>query len=102
ESRHIGRVGERIEAVVEVVRTLHLDGDWGGSVLHVMRDDDGNELVWFASRTELQVGRRYRIRGTVKRHEEYRGRKRTVLTRCRAEEVEPEREAEEAAGGAVA
>lgn len=102
ESRPIGRVGERIEAVVEVVRTLHLDGDWGGSVLHVMRDDDGNELVWFASRTELQVGRRYRIRGTVKRHEEYRGRKRTVMTRCRAEEVEIDGVYEDAAGGAVA
>ena len=39
-------------------------------------------MAWFASSEALEEGRRYRLRGTVKRHEEYRGKPRTVLTRC--------------------
>ena len=88
ESKHVGKVGEKVEVLVKVLRTMPLDGAWGITTLHIMEDREGNELVWFASTTELEEGRWYRLRGRVKKHDEYRGRKRTVLTGCRAEELE--------------
>lgn len=86
--RVVGQIGERIEVTVRVVRKLYLDGDWGGTTMHVFEDEEGNELVWYASTADLDEGEWYRIRGTVKRYAEYRGRVRTVLTRCTGEKLE--------------
>lgn len=52
--------------------------------IHKMLDDAGNALVWFASREGgLEQGRRYRIKATVKSHEDDpKWGKQTVLTRA--------------------
>ena len=51
--------------------------------------EDGACLVWKASNTELargDVGKKYDIKGTVKKHDEYKGAKQTLLSRCAVEE----------------
>ncbi|MFO7275342.1 MAG: hypothetical protein DIU55_010775, partial [Bacillota bacterium] len=83
--RHVGEVGKKVELEVTVMQVLTIEGRYGVSHLHVFEDREGNELVWFASSTVLEPGAIYRLTGTVKRHETYKGRPRTVLTRCKAE-----------------
>jgi len=45
-------------------------------------------IIWFASNDALDEGKWYNLTGTVKKLEVYDGIKQTILTRCRAEEVE--------------
>lgn len=83
-SRHVGRVDERREHRVTVERVVTLEGGgYGPSFLHIMRDDRGNRLVWrcTAPAKRLVAGQSYRVRATVKKHDEYRGEQQTVLTR---------------------
>jgi hypothetical protein len=51
----------------------------------------GAVLVWKSSSTELSrsdVGKKYMLTGTVKKHEEYKGCKQTIVSRCKAVEVQ--------------
>ncbi len=67
-----------------VTRVLDLDSDFGVTHLHMMQDAAGNAYKWFASSTRLEDGKLYRVEGKVKKHDEYKGIKNTVLTRCDA------------------
>jgi hypothetical protein len=85
----LGPVGARVEAKVEV-KALRAVGRnrFGDVVWHGMRDERERWVSWFASGgRRLRRGTRYRLRGTVRRHGEWRGRPVTVLTRCRAESI---------------
>lgn len=88
-SEYQGTVGEDIQVDILVEKTLTFDGSFGTTVLHIMSDDQGNRYTWFSSGTTLETAKRYTVRGTVKKHEEYKGKntnfppqKQTVLTRC--------------------
>lgn len=93
-SRHEGTLGARLEAVVTVERCIALLSDdphdqtpYGPTHLLAMRDDRGSALTWITGTRTYEVGTRIRIRGTVKRHKEYRGEALTQLTRCSVERV---------------
>jgi len=88
QSSHVGQVGERITLPVQVVRRKQLEGQFGITYMFRMLDGDGDVLVWFASNDALDEGKWYNITGTVKKLETYDGVKQTILTRCKAEEVE--------------
>jgi hypothetical protein len=61
---------------------------FGDVVWHGMRDEQDRWVSWFASGgRRLRLGTRYRLRGTVRRYGEWRGRPVTVLTRCRVESI---------------
>jgi hypothetical protein len=83
-SAFVGTVGTRGEFTVEVVNVIEYEGNWGVTRIHKMLDDAGNALVWFASREGgFAQGRRYRIKATVKAHEEDpKWGKQTVLSRA--------------------
>jgi hypothetical protein len=78
-SGHMGVVGERleIEVTVDEVRTLEF------SFLHKMHDGFGNSYTWFATKPLLRphLGKSVRIKGSVKKHDEFKGNKTTLLTR---------------------
>lgn len=80
----VGTIGARAEFTVEVVNVIEYEGNFGVTRIHKMLDDAGNALVWFASRAGgLAQGRRYRIKATVKAHEDdAKWGKQTVLTRA--------------------
>lgn len=76
--------------VTVTVRTLrYINGDYGTSTLYTLLADDGNLYKWFASSDVLgdREGARFKIIGSVKKHEEFNGVKSTVLTRCKVIET---------------
>lgn len=81
ESNFMGVEGEKleIEVMVDEVRTLD------NSYMHRFHDALGNSYTWFATKAALRgkVGQQVRIKGTVKKHDTYKGRKATILTRVK-------------------
>jgi hypothetical protein len=80
-----GVKGSRITftGIVEAIR--YIDGLYGSTTLYQVRAEDSGVVVkWFASNNALgeDTGVRVTLRGTVKEHDEYKGNKATVLTRC--------------------
>lgn len=82
DSEYQGTLGERLDLYLTVERTIELDGNYGRSTMHLMRDDCGNLYVWTTASKSWVVGSEHHIRGTVKDHRTYRNEKQTVLTRC--------------------
>jgi hypothetical protein len=80
-----GVKGSRITftGIVESIR--YIDGLYGSTTLYQVRAEDSGVVVkWFASNNALgeDTGVRVTLRGTVKEHDDYKGNKATVLTRC--------------------
>jgi len=92
ESHHVGTVGEREVFTLTVGKVVPLETAWGMSYLYLMTDAAGNDFKWFGSNANLgKVGETVTIKGTVKAHEEYKGRKQTQLTRCAAYVEKPKK-----------
>lgn len=88
-SQHVGEIKERVEfeGIVEFETTR--DGYYGLTHILKFRSTDGNLFVWFASgRQELGKGDRVGVRGTVKKHDEFRGAKQTNINRCKITKFE--------------
>lgn len=82
-SQYCGEVKQEIKAAVVVEKVIQIDGQYGTSYLHVMRGAiDGNRFKWFSSKKSLGDGWQGWLIGNVKAHEEYKGERGTVLTRC--------------------
>lgn len=82
DSEFIGNVGDRIELVLTVEKAISIDNHFGSSTLHVMKDDEGNTVVWSTSTRNWAVGSQRLVRGTVKEHKVYRNERQTWLSRC--------------------
>lgn len=84
-SQWIKSVGEKIKFVAQPVLIYSGETQWGYSYMYrfVL---DGNELVWKTG-TWLDTEIEYEVTGTIKAHNEYRGKKQTELTRCRVKEI---------------
>ena len=80
DSKHFGTVGKREVFELTVIISRWLAGAYGSYCLTKFVDDDGNIAVWFGSK-ELEVGRRYKIRATVKKHDGYNSNAQTILSR---------------------
>lgn len=89
-SQYVGQVGERLEIKGTYVRS----GSWqqrsfGGfgtdtMYIHTFKDADGNVLVWKTQNdVYLNYGEPVIVKGTVKKHSEYKDEKQTELTRCK-------------------
>ena len=89
ENKWIGSIGQRLNGLeLKVVFIKQFESEWGVSTLHKFVDEEGNSFSWFSSSKTLEMGSSYRLNGTVKKHEEYKERKTTQLTRCmKIEEV---------------
>lgn len=84
ESSHVGVIGEQVTLEVVIGRTIVCGGgQWGPSYLVKMESLNGDQLAWFASSDlDLEAGARCFVRGTVKKHDDYKGIAQTTLTRC--------------------
>lgn len=88
ESNYFGTVGKREIFELTVVGENTFDTQFGTTSLYRMRDNAGNVAVWFTSSGSLEVGKTYKIKGTVKEHKLYKDTiKQTVLSRCKIEET---------------
>jgi len=95
ESAHVGEIGARLSFRLTVVRRLTVETAYGGLTIHVLEDERGNVFVWKTGSAYLEQERTYDVKGTVKKHSDYKGRKQTELARCKATEVKidaPEQE----------
>lgn len=90
QSEWQGVIGEKIERTVTVIKRSEYGSKYGVVGIHNMQDDEGNRYTWFASSSNwLEQGKKYRILGTVKKHDDFKGLKVTVLTRVKViEELE--------------
>lgn len=85
-SDYYGVVGKRYKGIAATVNRVIDCGEnaYGPVVLIGFLDTDGNEFSWFTNSTRnLVVGDSVSLTGTVKKHNEYRGVKQTILTRCK-------------------
>ncbi len=91
-SAYFGEVGKRAEYTLTIVNRVDIPGDWGTTRLYIMVDPAGNRAKTFASRllwkelpgggTEgAELGDTWRVKATVKAHEEYKGVAYTNLSR---------------------
>lgn len=81
ESQYVGVVGNRPEMTVTVEAVISCPTQYGTSGLHIMRDQVGNRITWFASSNWLTVGSSYRVKATIKKHEIYKEQKQTAVSR---------------------
>lgn len=82
-NQYFGTVGERgalPELTIQFKQTI--DGTYGYTYLIKFEDTDGNAFVWFSSKDVGNVGDKFKFKGTVKGHQDYQGRKQTIITRC--------------------
>ena len=87
-----GDVKQRLDFNVTVVGIRYIEGYYGTIELHKMVDDKGRTLTWFANtRANMEKGCKYKIKGTVKKLDEYKDWKQTVLSRVKVlEEIKSE------------
>lgn len=86
-SRHIGMPGQKLSAVVTIERVIPLPSPHGRGVLHLvlMRDAQGNRVVWRASACPDDIslrgeGRSLEAQFKVKAHGAYKGSAQTKVT----------------------
>ena len=116
-SEYVGEVKDKIDITVEIIKELEIESKYGCSTMYLMRDDDSNIFVWYSSgkglcvseeaewgkHTSVKKGKYYidlypdegdkvRIKGTIKGHKEYKGKKQTLITRCKLIEIVKEKE----------
>lgn len=90
-SEYVGNIGERITVQVNVLDQKFIDNDWGGTYLITMRQvGTGNIIKWFASNPQVDDDTSdeavFTLVGTVKNHEDWKGHRQTLVTRCKVKE----------------
>lgn len=83
ESNWLGEVGEKLTLNLTVTNVRIIPGGYGDTTMITFMDDKGNVVLWYASSNpSVQVNEKVQIKGTVKKLDEFKGTKQTVLTRC--------------------
>lgn len=83
-SKHLGAEGDRmVFENLTVLSAFQREGDFGITTILKFEDADGNVLTWFASGCpSYQKGDKVTLKATVKKHDEYRGVKQTIINRA--------------------
>lgn len=85
-SEHVGQPKDKLDLTVRITSIRYIPGDYGTTTLYTLVSDDHRVFKWFSTSAalgETADDTLYKIRGTVKGHDEYGGMKSTVLTRCK-------------------
>lgn len=87
-SEYVGNIGDKITATVMLVGIYkyktHFTYYGETNYIYKFVDENGNTLVWkTAAWQDVEEGKTYSIKGTIKEHSEYKGDKQTTLTRCK-------------------
>jgi len=86
----IGAEGQRLPiGKVTVLSVTERETEFGINYLYKFIDEAGNRITWFASTDQyLQTGDACIIaKATVKKHSEWAGRKETLISRAKIEEI---------------
>jgi hypothetical protein len=82
-SSWVGYQGERKTFSVTIERIISTSSEWGNSYLHSTKDEDGNVITFFNGNKLGEEGEIVTITGTVKKRDDYKGIKQTVLNRVK-------------------
>ena len=101
EVEYYGAVGDKFELTLTFDKSFCFEGAYGFTYIHLFHDDEGHQFKWSSSNgtykveydktadfggieyCEFEIGHKYLMKGTVKAHNEYKGVKQTVITRCK-------------------
>lgn len=87
KSEYQGEVGDKLEIQCSSFKCIStFDNMYGTTWLYKFTDESGNIYTWFASSPVQDEDKVIAIKGTVKKHEEYKGVKQTIMTRCKVTE----------------
>lgn len=87
---YVGKVGNRIEVFIRCDKVLRFDGYFGSVFMNICADRFGNKFVYKGSNA-WEEGKYYKVRATIKGHDEYKGEKQNIITRPHVlKEVEKE------------
>lgn len=92
-SEFVGEIGQRLTDIrVNVIFTKEIEGGYGLSTLYIFQGADGNVYKTFysGSKWEYEKGDNILITGTIKKHDEYQGKKSTMLSRVIAKDAPKE------------
>lgn len=93
-NEYYGELKERAEVEVKCVGLNYIDSFYGTVCIHRMLSVEGHSIVWFANcDAKMKKGASYKVRATVKKHEEYKDWKQTHVNRLQViDEIEKEEE----------
>lgn len=81
-NEHVGIIKKREVFKIALTNITVKEGYYGTTWIHRFEDNEGNSLVWFSSKdVDFRVGNEYTVKATVKKHDEYKGRKQTLINR---------------------
>jgi hypothetical protein len=82
-SEYVGSIGQKLSFAGTIVNTQNISGMYGNVQLVRIKDTNGNTVVWFnnGQPVEVENGKAYNFTGTVKKQDEYNGKKQTTITR---------------------
>lgn len=84
KAAYVGVVGDTIEETVVVTKITSGQGNHGLWHLTISETDNGDVIKWFSNKAaEYMEGDALEIRGTVKKHDEYKGTKSTQFGRVK-------------------
>lgn len=83
KAEQFGATGERVQLEVEVTGATSIEGAYGLTTLYQFVSGD-YKLKWFCSGYGvLEVGKSYKLKGTIKGSDTFKGQFATILTRCK-------------------
>ena len=83
KSEYVGLVGDRDIYSLTVKKIFTFENAFGISNIYSMVDKNNNVFIWKTGNSNLNENETYSLSGTIKEHQEYKGTKQTVLTRCK-------------------
>ncbi len=92
-SQHMGSIGDRLDFEAQVIRKQVREGFYGETTMMVFQviggDYDGSEVIWWSSSSKRMppVGDVVMVRGTIKKHGEFKGKKTTTISRAKITEI---------------
>lgn len=91
-NEYLGQIGDKIQFVGTVKSDTNIEGIYGMIQLLRFNDETGNSVVWFNNgrRVDVTIGNTYNIRGTVKKQEEYKGKKQTSISHVKVTDNDTE------------
>lgn len=89
-SNWVGQIGDKLKIDVTLSSKTGYFSRFGWTNIYYFLDAEGNQLVWFTSSVDLndiEINTPLFITGTVKKHDVYKNKKQTILTRCKIKEI---------------
>lgn len=84
QSQYVGEVGKRQNFELVFDRETSYETDFGTKYIYIFNDSDGNVLIWKTTKCiDFEKGQKVTLKATIQKHDEYRGVKQTILTRCK-------------------